>query len=75
MKKETLTLLFIFFIQIYFSQVDKIYYDSDWKVSNQSDAEYYRLVSLDKNGKPIGKVKDYYLSGVLQWEGQLSYMD
>lgn len=75
MKKETLTLLFLFFIQIYFSQVKKIYYDSDWKVSNLSEAEYYRLVSFDKNGKPIGKVKDYYMSGVLQWEGQLSYMD
>jgi len=54
---------------------EKIYYDADWKVCNESSAEYYRLVSFDKNGKPKGKVKDYYLSSVLQWEGQLSYMD
>ncbi|MBL4747040.1 MAG: trypsin-like peptidase domain-containing protein [Flavobacteriaceae bacterium] len=54
---------------------EKIYYDTDWQVVKQSNAAYYRIVSFDTNGKPVGIVKDYYLSGVLQWEGQFTYMD
>jgi S1-C subfamily serine protease len=58
-----------------FGQEEKIYYDSDWKVCNKSNAEYYRLITIDENGKPLGKVKDYYISGKLQWEGYFSYVD
>lgn len=53
-----------------------IYYDKDWKVvSSKSKAEYYRLVTLDTYGKPQGIVKDYYITGELQWEGIMSYID
>jgi S1-C subfamily serine protease len=54
---------------------EKIYYNSEWKVCKESKAEYYRLITLDENGKPIGKVKDYYITGELQWEGNVSYVD
>lgn len=54
---------------------EKIYYDSEWKVCQKSKAEYYRLITIGDNLKPIGKVRDYYLSGELQWEGQYSYVD
>jgi len=54
---------------------EKIYYDEDWKVCNKSNADYYRLITFDENGKPLGKVKDYYITGELQWEGYFSYVD
>ncbi|WP_299461124.1 tetratricopeptide repeat protein [uncultured Microscilla sp.] len=45
-----------------------ILYDKHWKVTFERDkTEYYRLLSY-KNGKPVGEVKDYYKSGVLQSE-------
>ena len=56
-------------------QQEKIFYNADWKVSDQLNAEYYRLISFDEQGKPVGKVRDYYISGQLQWEGQFSYVD
>lgn len=71
----------ILFVGLFFSflsfsqQQEQIFYNSEWKVCNQSKAEYYRLITLDENGKPIGKVKDYYISGKLQWEGYFSYVD
>jgi len=51
----------------------KYFYDKDWKGCSQSNAEYYRLITLDVNGKPCGKVRDYYMTGQIQWEGELSY--
>jgi len=54
----------------------KFYYDKDWKGSPPgASASYYRIVNVDHAGKPVGKVKDYYISGELQWEGQLISMD
>ena len=54
----------------------KTYYDKNWKVvSNESKAEYYRLVTLDEDGKPVGNTKDYFITGELQWEGRMSYID
>lgn len=76
MKKLFILLLTALLVNITFGQAqEKIYYNSDWKVCNESKAEYYRLISFDENGKPIGKVKDYYISGELQWEGYFSYVD
>jgi len=77
MKQKLFILTITLFISLLsFSQKqEKIYYNSDWKVCNQSKAEYYRLITIDENGKPIGKVKDYYISGKLQWEGYFSYVD
>src|ERR1035437_7841619 len=48
-----------------------ILYDKNWnKVNIPDSATYYRIINF-KNGKPDGKVTDYYLSGTKQWEGFL----
>ncbi|MCL2073104.1 MAG: trypsin-like peptidase domain-containing protein [Marinilabiliaceae bacterium] len=47
---------------------EKIYYDKDWKGCSQSKAEFYRVVNYDANGKPVGKVMDYFITGELQSE-------
>lgn len=75
--KNTVLLLFISLLvsQITFGQQEKVYYDSEWKVTNKSKAEFYRLITFDEKGKPKGKVKDYFINGTLQWEGYLSYAD
>lgn len=77
MKQRLILLVISFFISItLFGQTqEKIYYDENWKVCNKSDADYYRLITFDGNGKPLGKVKDYYITGELQWEGYFSYVD
>lgn len=46
----------------------KIYYDKDWNGCSQSKAAFYRIVNYDANGKPVGKVKDYFITGELQSE-------
>lgn len=53
----------------------KIYYDSKWKVCKESKAAYYRIAKMDEKGKAIGLVKDYYITGELQFEGHYSYID
>jgi antitoxin component YwqK of YwqJK toxin-antitoxin module len=53
----------------------KIYYDENWKATSASNAAYYRIVTLDAAGKPVGLVKDFYITGEKQWEGNISYMD
>ena len=76
MKQKLLILTIGLFISILcIGQQQKIYYDSEWKVCKNSTAKYYRLITLDESGNPVGKVKDYYISGELQWEGYLSYFD
>lgn len=40
----------------------KKYFDKDWKPTTKENATYYRLAKYNKNGKPIGLVKDYYVS-------------
>lgn len=52
-----------------------IYYDLDWHPTQfKEDAFYYREVRL-QNGVPVGYVRDYYISGKLQWLGKLRQMD
>ena len=71
----TLLLLLIVCQNSLAQQEKKIYYDKNWKVvSNQSKAEYYRLVTFDANQKPI-KTRDYFITGELQWEGNMTYID
>ena len=65
--------IFIGFIS--FGQQKKVYYDSEWMVCNKSEAQFFRLITFDNDNNPIGLVKDYYISGELQWAGYLSYMD
>lgn len=54
---------------------EKIFFDKDWKTTTQPKAMFYRLITLDKNGVPMGKVRDYYITGELQWEGVLRSFD
>ena len=51
------------------------YYDKDWEKCKKENAEFYRIISLDKQGKPVGIVKNFYITGELQWEGYLYYYD
>ena len=50
-----------------------VYFNHDYteEVTFPSEASYYRVVTYDESGKPIGIVKDYYISGQIQWEGQI----
>jgi S1-C subfamily serine protease len=50
----------------YGQREEKIFYDDTWKGTTEAKASYYRVLSYDKNGNPIGKVKDYYITGELQ---------
>lgn len=54
---------------------DTIYYDKEWKISPEYNAEFYRIVNYDPNGAPTGLVRDYYISGELQGEGESIYID
>ncbi len=49
-----------------------ILYDSTWKkeLKNPDSAVYYRLIRFEA-GEPVGKVSDFYRTGVKQWEGYL----
>ena len=55
--------------------MNKIFYDIYWEVTTESNAEYFRIITFDDMGNPLGKVRDYFISGELQWEGQLIYVD
>lgn len=76
--KTIITVSFVLVAYLFsFSQRQaKIFYDKDWKVCLEEQASFYRLVNFsDKNNKPIGIVKDYYITGELQWEGFLLSID
>ena len=70
MKKRNLILIIGFLItQLSFAQTQqKFYYDSEWKGTSKSNAEFYRIFSMNENGDPVGKVKDYFITGELQSE-------
>ena len=42
------------------------YYDTNWKKSSKTEAIYYRIVGYDSENKPVGKIRDYYMSGEIQ---------
>lgn len=53
-----------------------IYYDKDWKqVPSSIGAEFYRIVTFDSSGRPMGLTTDYYITGEKQWECRLLSMD
>jgi S1-C subfamily serine protease len=68
MKQKLLIVAFIMQISlIALGQTqEKIYYDKEWKGCSASKAEFYRLVTFDNQNKPIGEVRDYFISGELQ---------
>lgn len=68
-RKKTYIIVLLFFTIFTFGQKQqKIYYNSDWKGCTESQAKFYRLVTFDTNNKPIGKIRDYFISGELQGE-------
>ena len=48
------------------------YYNKDFRQVRKENAVYYRIISYDDSANPVGVVHDYYLSGKMQWEGQLN---
>lgn len=40
-----------------------LYYDSDWKGCNENKADFLRKFKVDGEEKPIGSIKDYFISG------------
>ena len=48
-----------------------ILYDLDWNPTSIIDSiAFYRIITYE-NGLPKGKVTDFYLNGIKQWEGKL----
>jgi len=65
--------LFLFSFQQSFSQQKTIkYFNSEWQLCSKDEAAYYREIEYDNDGKPQGFVRDFFMSGKLQWEGHLS---
>lgn len=57
------------------SKTQTIYYNANWELCDKANAEYYRIAEQDIDGKLKGGVKDYYITGELQYEGSFSYAD
>lgn len=51
------------------------YFDINWNRCKQKDAYYYRLVTYESENKPQGVVKDFYITGQLQSEFTVVYLD
>ncbi len=48
------------------------YYDTNWnRLDSEEMAAYYREITYDAYGKPVGKVRDFSTDGVLEFEGSL----
>lgn len=76
MYKSLLSLLFITLSASIFAQKPvKEFFSSEWKQCDSATAAYYRLVTYDDKGSPVGMVRDYFISGELQWEGKFSFLD
>jgi len=53
-----------------------IYYDANWKPRVFKDsASFYRVIIFDADSKPVGEVRDYYITNTLQWKGRLLSVD
>ena len=54
----------------------KFYFDKDFSFDFiPYQAAYYRLVSFDSSGTPVGSARDYNVSGEKLWEGPVSKDD
>jgi antitoxin component YwqK of YwqJK toxin-antitoxin module/CHAT domain-containing protein len=49
-----------------------ITYDTLWRETANEDSIYYYRLARFEAGRPAGKVRDFYRSGIKQWEGYLS---
>ncbi len=73
MFSRTSTLLVIFQLMNFFLFSQKTeYFTIDWKPTTRDNAEYYRIITYDKFRKPVGQVRDFYMTGKLFFEGQMT---
>jgi TonB family protein len=57
-------------------EIDTIFYNVDWqKTKNRDSFKFYRLAKLNLNPDTSYLVKDYYLSGQLQMQGQVKSLE
>lgn len=56
-------------------KLTKEFYNEDWKICDSITASYYRLIEYNSEGQSIGDVKDYYITGEVQWVGRFSFID
>jgi antitoxin component YwqK of YwqJK toxin-antitoxin module len=71
--KRPVFLVLLIFYCVCVSAQEKtiIYYHKDWKPCKKEKAIYYREIYYQSDRKPVSIVKDYYMNGILQWEGKL----
>ena len=55
-------------IVAYSQKQEKFYYDKNNEPCTKSKAAFYRIVNFDENGKPTGKIVEYFITGELQAE-------
>src|SRR6478735_6016749 len=70
--RKFLLFLFLTISSGLFAQQQRVlYFDADWvSLPDTHSASYYRIVLLDSlDDKPLTHVKDYYITGELQFEG------
>ena len=53
---------------------NKLFYDINWNLCEKENAKYFRVVTLDSNLNPVGLVKDYYMDGSLQGQGNFKVL-
>lgn len=51
------------------------YFDENWNRCQQKEASFYRLITYDAPNRPKGIIRDYYITGQLQSEFYLAYID
>lgn len=68
MKLYLLSITFILtFSSLAFCQTSKkIFYNTNGEGCSEENAAFYRIASFDSEGRPIGKIKDYYITNELQ---------
>lgn len=56
------------------AQKDTLYFDANWEKTVKADAEFYRLLPLEKEGD-LYHIKDYHINGNLQMNGYWSNIE
>lgn len=76
MKVRLIILFIVLFASVVYAQKQvKEFFNEDWKQCDSVVASYYRMITYDEKGSPVGLVRDYYISGEIQWEGRFSFLD
>jgi len=69
--KKTILILLLSIVTNLVAQKDTLYFDADWNKTTKAEAKFYRPLPLKKTGN-LYQVKDYYINGNLQMEGNWS---